>query len=248
MERTLCKVIILFFIISFNTMAQDNEKILDYFLSDKMNEWKVLIDNMENSNQLTLEKRLELVNYQYGYIAWCVGKEKYSNAKKYISKAEQHLDELEKNNYAKSWVYSYRSAFMGFKIAMSQWLAPFLGPKSIEYAENARKIDPNNWFAFVQLANIKFYTPSIVGGSKKEALNYYLKAKNLFESNDKNYQKNWNYLNLLVSIANAYIELGNYNTAKQYYEMALNTYPNFHWIKNELYPDLLKKIKDKNEK
>lgn len=32
-------------------MAQDNEKILNYFLTDKMNEWKLLIDNLENSSQ-----------------------------------------------------------------------------------------------------------------------------------------------------------------------------------------------------
>ncbi len=229
-------------------MAQDNEKILNYFLTDKMNEWKLLIDNLENSSQKTLEDRLELVNYQYGYIAWCVGKEKHNDAKKYMAKAERHLDELEKNNYAKSWIYSYRSAFNGFKIAMSRWSAPFLGPKSIEFAENARRLDPNNWFAFVQLANIKFYTPSIVGGSKKEALSFYLKAKSLFENNDKSYLKNWHYPNLLVSIANAYIALENYDAAKQIYDQALNIYPNFHWIKNELYPDLLKKIKDKNEK
>lgn len=248
MERTLRKVIFFLIITNFNIMAQDNEKILDYFLSDKMNEWKLLIDDLENSNQLPLEKRLELVNYQYGYIAWCVGKEKYRDANKYISKAERHLDELEKNNYAKSWIYSYRSAFNGFKIAMLRLKAPFLGPKSIDFAETALKIDPKNWFVYVQLANIKFYTPSIVGGSKKEALNLYLKAKSLFELNDKNYANNWNYPNLLVSIANAYIELEKFEDAKKYYNKALELYPNFHWIKNELYPDLLKKIKDKNEK
>lgn len=224
-------------------MAQDSEKILNYFITDKMNEWKILIDNLERSKLISFDKVLELVNYQYGYIAWCVGKERYDEAKVYIEKAEKNLDELEKNNYAISWVNAYRAAFTGFKIAMSQWKAPFLGPKSLEYVEKAQKNDPTNWFVYVQIGNIKFYTPSIVGGSKKEALSNYLKAKSLLETNDKNYKSNWNYLNLLVSIANTYIELENLKEAKKYFDTSLSLYPNFKWVKDELYPELLKKIR-----
>lgn len=246
MERSLCKMI---FFVMFPVLvfSQNNEKILSFFVSDKMNEWKSFIDNNEVLFRDTPEKKLEFVNYQYGYIAWCVGKKKYDEAKKYIEKAENTLDELEKIEFSLSSVYAYRAAFLGFKVAMSPLKAPFLGPKSVNNAEHALKLSQDNWFAHLQMGNIKFYSPSIVGGSKTEALNSYLRAKKILETNDS-YKSNWNYLNLLVSIANTYIELDNFDLAKKYYETTLSIYPNFHWVKNELYPELNKKIRSKNAK
>ncbi len=246
MERSLCKIIF-FVLFPMLAVSQSNEKILFYFISDKMNEWKNFIDNNEILYQSTPELKLEFINYQYGYIAWCVGKKKYNEARKYIEKAENTLTELEKIKFSLSTVYAYRAAFIGFKVAMSPLKAPFLGPKSVNNVENALKLSQDNWFAHLQMGNIKFYTPSIVGGSKTDALNSYLRAKRLLEDNNT-YKSNWNYLNLLVSIANTYIELDNLDLAKKYYDSALSLFPNFHWVKNELYPELNKKIWSKNAK
>ncbi len=247
MERSICKIII-FALFPLLAYSQNNEQILSFFVSNKMNEWKSFIDNNETQYRATSEQKLEFVNYQYGYIAWCVGKKKYDEAKKYIEKAENTLNELEKIKFSLSSVYAYRAAFLGFKVAMSPLKAPFLGPKSVSNAENALKLSQDNWFAHLQMGNIKFYSPSIVGGSKSEALNHYLRAKKILEANDAFYKSNWNYLNLLVGIANTYIELDNLDLAKKYYDAALLLYPNFHWVKNELYPELNKKIKSKNAK
>jgi hypothetical protein len=52
--------------------------------------------------------------------------------------------------------------------------------------------------------------------------------------------KDWNLLNLLGSIINAYIETKNYITAKEFCLKSIEIEPNFDWVINELYPKTLK--------
>ena len=40
-----------------------------------------------------------------------------------------------------------------------------------------------------------------------------------------------------------YQELNNSKKAEEYYKLALNISPDFKWVKNELYPQFLKKTK-----
>ncbi|MGC9385086.1 MAG: hypothetical protein ACP5D6_10845, partial [Kosmotogaceae bacterium] len=64
---------------------------------------------------------------------------------------------------------------------------------------------------------------------------------------DKNHASlndNWNYLNLLATIINAYYEIGNYEKAKQYCIKTLAIESNFDWVKNVLYPKTLKKTEN----
>jgi len=39
------------------------------------------------------------------------------------------------------------------------------------------------------------------------------------------------------------LEINDYNNAKLYFDKALKIEPNFHWVKNELYPLLSTKIR-----
>ena len=69
------------------------------------------------------------------------------------------------------------------------------------------------------------------------------KALELFEQDTTKIQKNWNYLNLITQLARSQDKIGNYQKAKEYYEKILNTESRFLWVKNELYPELIKKMK-----
>lgn len=53
---------------------------------------------------------------------------------------------------------------------------------------------------------------------------------------------NWNYLNLLATIINAYIELEQYQKAKYFCDKTLAIEPHFDWVKRILYPQVLKQI------
>jgi hypothetical protein len=208
--------------------------------------WKNVIDRMDtvtNKNNSTL---LELVNYQYGYIGYCLGYDKKEEAKKYLDLATENIELLEKKKYHPAILNAYKSAFYSYKISLDKILAPVLGMKSIESARSAIELDEENYFGYIQSGNIQFYMPSSFGGSKKDALEYFLKAKELIEKNPDDTVENWNYLSLLVIIGQSYYYLNDYPAAKKVYENILRLEPGFLYVKNELYPDLIMKMENQS--
>jgi tetratricopeptide (TPR) repeat protein len=84
--------------------------------------------------------------------------------------------------------------------------------------------------------------PAAFGGSKELAIENYQKAEKLMESSASEIKENWNYISLLLAIGKAHDETANYKMAKVYYEKILKIEPRFAWVKNELYPNILKKV------
>lgn len=208
-----------------------------------MQVFKNVIDEMSRENSKDPEILSELLNYQYGYIAWCIGNKKYDEAKKYLIPAEKNTYLLPNTDHYQSIANSYRAAFYGYHIGLNILYATFYGFKSNDCAKAAMKLDMNNPMGYVQYANMQFYMPSVFGGSKSEAIKYYLMAMNIMEKNKEEISKNWNYINLLTIIAQSYALIKDYEKAKQYYEKVLIIEPGFNWVKNELYPDMIKKMK-----
>jgi hypothetical protein len=93
------------------------------------------------------------------------------------------------------------------------------------------------------LGNVKFHSPSLMGGSKTEAIGYYLNARAMMEKKGSEIQGDWNYLSLLVTIAQAYESIDDNKKAKLMYEEILKFEPGFTWVRDDLYPHLLEKIK-----
>lgn len=242
MERK--KNILLFIILIINVSVHASNKydIYKAYIGNSMNTWKIVIDSMIENKNLTKDEVLELINYCYGYIGWLIHNDNKSDAEKYIIISEKYLSLLEKERYKLSWVYAYKSALIGFKIGLNILRAPFIGPKSIQYAKQSLDIDSLNYLAYIQLGNAEYYMPKIFGGSKDKALKYYLKAQEIMESKPENLENDWNYLNLLVYIGKIYLELGNYTKSKFYFDKILKIEPNFHWVKHELYPKLFNKF------
>lgn len=223
-------------VITFAT-AQANEKtvIYDSYVSSNMNLWKKTMDAMAQEPSRTNERELELLNYEYGYIGWCIGNKKTAEAKKYLERGQQRMDILMKKNYKVSMIHAYKSAFYGFEIGLNKAKAPFWGKKSIDAAKQAVATDATNPYGYIQLGNIEYYMPAVFGGSKKKAVEYYLKAEKLMEKGDV--KNDWNHLSLLTIIARAYEELGNAEKADAYYTRILGISPQFTWVKNDLYPE-----------
>lgn len=244
MERQGNKIIILFLMmLSLNARAGYRSEIYNAYIGNNMSAWKISIDRMENVNPKNNEFLLELVNYQYGYIAWCIGNKRNKEAATYLDLAEKNLKTLSGNSRNLSLVNSYKAAFYGYRIGLNKLSAPFLGPKSVDCARMAISSDSRNPLGYVQYANIQFYMPAVFGGSKKEALEYYLKALELMEQNNNDLIENWNYLSLLTVIAQSYAYLDDYSSSVVYLEKALKTEPDFSWVKNELYPQVNLKLK-----
>lgn len=231
-------IIIVGFFVVFS-YGQNSKTIYQAYISGNMVEWKKAIDNHKTT---TNNDRLDLINYQYGYIAFCIDRDKEEEAERYIQKTENIVVQLEKQQYKLSMLYAYKSALVGFKIGISPYKAPFIGQKSLTFAKKSIEIDGTNFFGYSQLGNIAYYTPPMFGGSKTEAMKHYLKALELMEKNPSAIKNNWNYLNLLATIINAYYEQEQYEMAKKYCIIALAIEPEFDWVKNQLYPKTLKKL------
>jgi hypothetical protein len=238
--------IIIFLLIFFSAEleASFRSDIYYAYINNKMELWKDVIDNMEAVKGKSNNMILELVNYQYGYIGYCMGFNKKEEAKIYLDLAIKNIEYLEKEKYDPSIINAYKSALYGFRISLNKVFVPVLGLKIIESARSAVELDDKNYFGYIQLGNIEFYMPSALGGSKKEALEYFLKAKELIEKKPEDTGENWNYLNLLIIIGQSYYYLDEYNSAKMIYEGILDLEPGFIYVRNELYPQLLKKMKD----
>lgn len=62
------------------------------------------------------------------------------------------------------------------------------------------------------------------------------------EKNMNEINENWNYLCLLIVIAQSYSYLDEFQSSISYFEKILKIEPGFGYVKNELYPEVLKKI------
>lgn len=243
MKRTKYRLtIILLGLFALSLQAGNKEEIYDCYVTNRMPIWKSLIDQLNSQPEKSNVLLLELVNYQYGYIGWCLTNNRKDEAIKYLKLAEGNVKMLEAKKFELSLVNAYKSAFYGYHIALSKFSAPFIGPKSSACANQAILLDPNQPFGYIQLGNVKFHSPSLMGGSKTEAIGYYLEAKAMMEKKTNEICGDWNYLSLLTTIAKTYESMNEFSKAKLMYEEILKFAPGFTWVRDELYPELLKKL------
>jgi tetratricopeptide (TPR) repeat protein len=237
MERKIYSIIILLILSHFTAFGQSDKTIYNAFVNGDMQSWKKRIDLLEKQTKKTHQQRLDLVNYQYGYIGWCVDQGKKKEARDYIEKAEAHLEYLESVKYKLSDNYAYRAGFIGFEIGLAKHKAPFIGQKSMDYAEKAVKTNKKGIMGHIQLGNIEFYMPAAFGGSKDKAIKHYLGALQIMEANPSYTINNWNYLNLLSILITAYNETNQKEKAKYYCQKARKIEPKFKWINKDLCPN-----------
>ncbi|HEY5590537.1 MAG TPA: hypothetical protein VIK55_05915 [Paludibacter sp.] len=231
----------LLWLLSFTFMQANNRSdIYHAYITNDRTKWKKTIDRMEKETPKTNDFVLELINYQYGYIGWCLGTDRKNEAVKYLNLAEKNIDQLASTSYKLSYVNAYKAAFYGFRMNLALYKAPVLGPKRISCCKTAMQLDKTNPFGFLQFGNTLYYRPKVLGGSKNEGLSYYLKAERLMESLPAYNTGDWNYLNLLAIISLAYEETGQREMAGKYYQKAIRVEPKFVEIINELFPALKK--------
>jgi len=241
LKYILCFAVILFFNTKVFIAAQSHStSIYNAYVNDNMEKWKNIMDQMEIENDISKEKKMELLNYYYGYTAYYVGKKDEKKIEKYIEKAEKLIKEILESDPNNSTAYAYKGSFIAFKIGMSKIKAPLLGPEGIRSINKAYELNKNDVQAVADKANMLYYTPSIMGGDKQEAIKFYEKAVELME-NKSLIRDNWQYLSILTALAKRYDEMGYTSKAKSTYEKVLKIEPNFKLVRDQVYPDFLKK-------
>ncbi|MEI8272743.1 MAG: hypothetical protein WCG08_08975 [Paludibacter sp.] len=207
-----------------------------------MYKWGELIHSVETNNSAkTIDQKLELINYYYGYVGHLMNKKKHQTASEYIDKGQDLIDNVIDLSPHNSTALSYKGAFQGFKMGFSKVKAVYLAPKCMLNINKAYKLDHENSQIIINKANLLFYSPSTLGGDKVDALILYHKAMIIMEKN-KDTDQNWNYLNLLTTIAIGLDKTDKPHDAKKMYEKILKIEPDFKWVRDDLYPNLLKRM------
>lgn len=128
------------------------------------------------------------------------------------------------------------SAVYGLKMGYSPMQGMFLGSKSNNLTEKAKKLSPSSPLVWKVYANAKLFTPDMWGGDIKMAIEGYEKCIQLFESRPDQLKHNWMYLDALAFQGQAYLKNGDTGKAIQAYEKALKAEPNFGWVRDLLLP------------
>ena len=200
-----------------------------------MSTWKTKIDSLQKEKEvghLSIASQWQLLEYQYGYIAWAISKKKTMKreADDYLEVAKVNLSDLVQLSGKTSLSNAYNAAFVAYEIGITPFKAPFIGLKCMKYGETAVKQDSTNYFALIQYGNIMNYMPKAFGGSKDKALVYYKKAREIMRKDEVLYKENWLYMNLILTIADIYKNKKDYETTKQYYLEALELEPGYKFV------------------
>lgn len=222
---------------------KEAQTVYHSYVTRNMLPWKQVIDSLEQLPTMSVEQRAALLNFEYGYVAWRLSKDNLNKkqANDYLDKAYRNLELLAQEGYSEALVAAYNGAFIGYQIALSPIKAPFIGMKSLKFVKEAVQADSTNYFASIQYGNVLYYMPGMFGGSRSKAIEHYNKAKQLMQEQGV-HQNNWLYMNLLLTLADAYKKEKDWQQVKNCYDEALQLQPDYPYIMEQLYPTLLEKM------
>jgi tetratricopeptide (TPR) repeat protein len=217
------------------------DSIYKAYSRGKMDKWYAIMETCEKSiNPGNVAQQLELLSYYYGYTAWLIGAEKYDTAERYIDKSEDIIEALLEDSPENATLLAYKGAYIAFTIGITKLKAIYLGPRSMKFINRSLELDPENIQGNIEKGNSMYYRPSAFGGDKAEAIDYYIKAVESFEKQGL-VVNNWMYINTMTALGQAYEATDQIQLAKLCYEKIIRIFPNFMWVEDELYPDLLKR-------
>ncbi|MEX2428997.1 MAG: hypothetical protein WD577_12195 [Bacteroidales bacterium] len=225
------------------------ERIYEAYISGEMADWQRAMDEMEQVWESTGSHELlyDLVVAQYGYIAWLISQEKDKEAREYVAQAEEYLDILLEPSPGNARAHALLGAVYGYKIGLNAYKAVVFGKKSFSENNLAFELDPDDPQVWMEKGNIEFYKPAIFGSSSVEAAKIYRKSVELYEADREGLKHNWLYLNALRSLADACIASEMYREANEVYLKMLQVEPRLKWMKEEVYPEFLKRYKGTNQ-
>jgi hypothetical protein len=170
-----------------------------------------------------------MVKAMYGLVGYQLGAKNKDMARVYVNKADVYLDKLLKDYPRDARLQSMKGAFYGYKIAISFYKAPFLGPKSLLHIEKSIELDPAEPMGYIEKGNSLLYRPAAFGGDKNEALTNYRQALKLMEA-VSDLKCSWQHLLLRAFILKGLYETNQTAEAKVFMHDMQKDYGSMDWV------------------
>ena len=72
----------------------DQKQVYEAYVQRDVNSWKRVIDRMHAEPNKSYARIAELVEYEYGYIAECIQRDRKNEAEQYLKRYKAHVDYL----------------------------------------------------------------------------------------------------------------------------------------------------------
>lgn len=207
----------------------DHDIMFQAYLDNDMKRWGSEIQKYIAQPNLTIDDKIDLSNYLYGYVAAILETEKKSVIESLLKVWNGYLDEIEATKGNRADVHVYRSAIAAYKFKLNPILLA-QATRSLNELDRALDTDPNNFLAIGLKGNVKFYMP----GNKKESIVWFERA---LEHLDTSAVYRWNQCAITLCLAQAYEKTGNPQKAVEIREAILTQYPNFTYMHDDYHPN-----------
>ncbi|MDG5799875.1 hypothetical protein QA597_05820 [Marinilabiliaceae bacterium ANBcel2] len=214
----------------------DTDKLFkNYFFTNDMESWELLVDSITASNPGTIDEKIELLYGHYGLVAGLIGNDQKGKAMEKLEifddTIEQFLDDYPDNGV----LYAFKAASVAFRIVLQPIRAPFLSSSHLKYVEKAIDLCGEKGLPLTERANSYYFRPNLFGGDKSEAVEAYRKAFYYYKENAPDH---WMYYNTGAWYGNSLVSVGEKEAAAEIYKMLLKEEPTFEWVRDELIPAL----------
>ncbi|HRW63060.1 MAG TPA: tetratricopeptide repeat protein [Bacteroidales bacterium] len=229
------------FTVNSSDLAKAKEMLYEAYIHNDTHLWSEVMNDLEKSykkseNIFTL---FELTKSQYGFMGFLIDRGKFEEAKNILPKSEKNIETLLSYNSDWADAHGLKAGIYGFKIILYPNYVIINGPKGKGYLNKATSYDAISASVIVEMANYKYHTPSLLGGDIDEAIQYYQYALRIFELTNQK-KNNWQYINTMVWLAISLDKKGDSTEAKKVLEKVLTQEPDFEWVKEDLYPKILR--------
>lgn len=211
---------------------------------DLFTEAKSMIKPLVNDGRFS-----SLAYYYVGYIDYRMGvltmRFDENRSEAYLDSAIEHLELALKQDEQFAEAYALLSSCYGIKISFSPIKGIYYGPKSNSLISKAKEIASENPRVALLDAIGTYNTPAIFGGGKEKGLQKMKQAAELFKrwKDDNLLQPDWGKEEVYAWIGIANAKLKNFIEARKAFERALEINPEYGWVKYNLLPKLMQKVK-----
>lgn len=223
-------------LLSLTLCAQlDYTKLLNAYLEEDMTIWSEDLHQETQRDDLSLIEKAELANYLYAYLAYVSSVENEKEYAYFEPYFLQYIQSMQKNKETRILSNIYHCYYYTLGISRKPWNAMWYGHKAQKYLDKAAAMNLTHPLVLGCQGDMYFYKPSLFGGDKKLAVNYYVETLRAFEDSELSDAYAWNICYFKLSLIQAYSKTGQTKKAHNLYETLKKAHPNYKFLQTHSY-------------